>query len=111
MTSYEYNFITKHFPTLQRLKTYMSKYHRTFMGLDGERWCTLDNERCLLHWNSLKAVKKIYEQELKGEEVPVKIGKSFQTYFLRNAYKKEGHLYLPCSFLRKDEQFVIEFEG
>lgn len=42
MTSYEYNFITKHFPTLQRLKTYMSKYHRTFMGLDGERWCTLD---------------------------------------------------------------------
>ena len=36
--------------------------------------------------------------------------KSFQTYFLRNAYKKEGHLYLPCSFLRKDEQFVIEFE-
>lgn len=44
MTSFEYNFIIKHFPTLQRLKTYMSKYHRTFMGLDGERWCTLDNE-------------------------------------------------------------------
>lgn len=110
MTSFEYNFIIKHFPTLQRLKTYMSKYHRIFMGLDGERWCTLDNERCLLHWNSLKAVKKIYEQEIKGEEVPVKIGKSFQTYFLRNAYKKEGHLYLPCTFLRKDEQFVIEFE-
>lgn len=41
----------------------------------------------------------------------MKVGKSFQTYFLlRNAYKKEGHLYLPCSFLRKDEQFVIEFE-
>ena len=110
MTSFEYNFIIKHFPTLQRLKTYMSKYHRIFMGLGGERWCTLDNERCLLHWNSLKAVKKIYEQEIKGEDVPVQVGKSFQTHFLRNAYRKEGHLYLPCSFLRKDEQFVIEFE-
>ena len=32
MTSFEYNFIIKHFPTLQRLKTYMSKYHGRFMN-------------------------------------------------------------------------------
>ena len=40
----------------------------------------------------------------------MKVGKSFKYFLLGNAYRKEGHLYLPCSFLRKDEQFVIEFE-